>query len=221
MADETVLPNRDFGAFLFDMDGTLISSILAAERVWTAWARRHELDVESFLKTIHGVQAVETIRRQNLPGIDPVAEAEEITAAEIADVEGITAIAGAAAFLAALPRDRWAVVTSAPRALASRRLGAAGLPEPPLLVGADDVARSKPAPDGFLLAADRLGHAATDCLVFEDSPAGIRSAEAAGASVLVVTATHQHPVATPHPMIAGYEALRVRMTDGGRLRLER
>ncbi|MCB1447241.1 MAG: hypothetical protein KDJ87_15975, partial [Rhizobiaceae bacterium] len=58
------------------MDGTLLSSIAAAERVWAAWARRHGLDVEAFLPTIHGVRAEDTIRRQNLDGIDIDTEVE-------------------------------------------------------------------------------------------------------------------------------------------------
>jgi len=76
-------------------------------------------------------------------------------------------------------------------------------------VAAEDVARGKPAPDCFLLAAGRLGVAAADCLVFEDAPAGIRAAEAADAAVVVVTATHHEPVRTNHPTIADYTGLRV------------
>src|SRR3546814_11553265 len=70
---------------------------------------------------------------------------------------------GAAAFLARLPAERWAVVTSAPRALAYVRIAAAGLPMPPLVIGAEDVAKGKPAPDGFLAAAARLGVAPGAC----------------------------------------------------------
>ena len=66
---------------LFDMDGTILTSIASAERVWARWAERHGLDVAAFLPTIHGVQSVETIRRLGLPGVDPVAEAAAITAA--------------------------------------------------------------------------------------------------------------------------------------------
>ena len=69
MTQDAVLRTRILGAFLFDMDGTLLSSIAAAERVWTAWAVRHGLDVARFLPTIHGVRAVETIRRLALPGV--------------------------------------------------------------------------------------------------------------------------------------------------------
>jgi sugar-phosphatase len=206
---------RTFAAFLFDMDGTILSSIASAERVWTAWAMRHGIDVASFLPTIHGVRAVETIRRQALPGVDPVAEAEALTLAEIADVDGIEAITGAAAFLASLPAGRWAIVTSAPRLLAERRLAAAGLAVPPVMVTADDVTHGKPAPDGFLLAADRLGVAAVDCLVFEDAPAGIQAAEAAGAAVLVITATHSHALGTAHPASFDYSALAVTVGPDG------
>jgi sugar-phosphatase len=206
---------RRFAAFLFDMDGTILSSIAAAERVWTAWATRRGLDVETFLPTIHGVQAVQTIRNLALPGIDPEAEAAALTLAEMADMDGVDAIAGAAALLAALPVERWAIVTSAPRLLALRRIEAAGLPMPRVLVTAEDVAHGKPAPDCFLLAAEQLGQPIADCLVFEDAPAGIAAAEAAGASVIVVTATHHKPLDTPYPRIADYTALRLDAADAG------
>lgn len=224
-------------AVLFDMDGTLLSSIKSAERAWAAWARRHGLDVERFLPTIHGVRSVETIARLNLPGVDAQAEADAITQAEIADVEGVEAIAGAADFLAALPRERWAIATSAPRALALRRIEAAGLPLPDVLVTAEDVSRGKPAPDPFLLAARSLGVDARRCVVFEDAPAGIQAGLAAGARVIVVTATHSHtqpihaqPIHTlPHshsqPLppdaalerIPDYRGLRVDVTAQGDL----
>ncbi|HEY9027726.1 MAG TPA: HAD family hydrolase, partial [Burkholderiaceae bacterium] len=139
------LPERAFAAFLFDMDGTILSSIACAERVWTRWARRHGVDVAAFLPTIHGMRAVETIARLDLPGVDPVAEAAVIHAEEMEDVDGIEAISGVAAFMAALPPDRWALVTSAPRELALRRIAAAGLPVPPRIVSAEDVVNGKPA----------------------------------------------------------------------------
>lgn len=213
-----MLNEKRYAAFLFDMDGTLLNSVIAAERVWANWARRHGLDVEAFLPTIHGVRSIDTVRRQNLPGVDAEREAEAISQAEIEDVEGVVAIDGVAAFLASLPKDRWAVVTSAPLALAQARMRAAGLELPEVVVTGEDVSRGKPAPDGFLLAAQRLGVAATDCLVFEDAPAGIAAAKAAGASVIVVTAAHLHPVETRDPTLARYQDLKV-STDGTLLKL--
>ncbi|GAA2874609.1 HAD-IA family hydrolase [Aminobacter niigataensis] len=214
-------PDRAFGAFMFDMDGTILSSIASTERVWTAWAIKHGLDVETFLPTIHGVRAYETISRLNLPDIDLMTEIEELTQAEFDDIEGIESIHGAVTFLNALPPERWAIVTSAPRRLAMRRLEAAGLPIPQIMVTGEDVANGKPAPDCFLLGAQRLGHKPQDCLVFEDAPAGIRAAEAAGAQVLVITATHNHAGGTPHPSVPGYGALTPRLDSASRLTLAR
>ena len=133
---------RGFDAFLFDMDGTILTSIVAAERVWSDWARRHGLDVARFLPTIHGVQSVETIRRLGLPGVDPEHEAALITEAEMAD-----------------------------------------------------------------------------CLGFEDAPAGIEAAERAGATVVLITATHTHPTRLTHHAVAGYDGFRTREDRAGRLEL--
>jgi sugar-phosphatase len=212
---QTPLPDRSFAAFLFDMDGTILTSIKAAERVWGQWARSHGLDVDAFLPTIHGKRTEETVRALALPGVDPVAEAAFITRAEIEDVAGIEAIVGAGAFLASLPRERWAIVTSAPRLLAEARILAAGLPMPAVLVAAEDVERGKPAPDPFLLGARKLGVAPADCLVFEDTLAGLQSAQAAGMASIVVTTTHAHPLETDVSAVVDYEALRVVKTDGG------
>jgi len=206
---------RKFAAFLFDMDGTVLNSIAAAERVWTTWAHRHGLDVASFLPTIHGRRARETIAALKLPGIDPIAEADALLKAEAADLEGIVPIPGAVAFLDSLPPERWAIVTSAPRELALLRIAAAGIPVPATMVTAEDVTRGKPAPDCFLLAARRLGVEAHDCLIFEDAPAGIAAGEAAGGSVMVISATHVHPVVTPHPAIRPYDEIGTTVDDTG------
>ena len=73
---------RAFKALLFDMDGTILTSIAAAEKVWGAWAERHGLDVAHFLTTIHGKRAIDTVRGENLPGIywtsTQAAESDEV-----------------------------------------------------------------------------------------------------------------------------------------------
>jgi sugar-phosphatase len=210
---------KSYAALLFDMDGTLLSSIEAAERVWGSWAERHGLDVANFLPTIHGVRAEDTIRKQNIPDINIDAEVQWVTEAEFNDVGGIIPIDGIAAFLQSLPVDRWAIVTSASLDLATRRLKAAGIATPDVVVTAEDVAKGKPYPDPFLLAAEKLGVSATDCLVFEDAPAGIQAAEAAGADVMVIKATHQHPMETPHSSIDDYASITIGLDSAGWIKI--
>ena len=213
--------DKTYAAFLFDMDGTIMNSILSAERVWGNWARRQGLDVEKFLPTMHGARGVDTIRNLNLPGVDPIAEALDIERAEIADVAGVFALPGAIDFLASLPPERWAIVTSSPIALAKARLAEAGIPMPRYIVTAEDVKVGKPNPQCYILGAERLGVSTHDCLVFEDVPAGIKAGEAAGADVMVITATHSHPVETPHATIADYNGVRAHIGHDGRLSVKR
>ena len=211
--------DRPFSAFLFDMDGTIINSIPATERVWTRWALKHGLDVATFLPTMHGVRGIDTITRLGLPGVDPVAEAKEVERGEVEDVDGVVAISGAIAFLNALPAGRWGIVTSASLALARRRLAAAGIALPEVIVTAEDVTQGKPAPDGYRLGAARLGVEPADCLVFEDVPAGILAGESAGAHVVVMTATHHQPIETSHPRLKSYDGVSTQVDADGKLLL--
>jgi mannitol-1-/sugar-/sorbitol-6-phosphatase len=202
-----------FDAFLFDMDGTLITSIESANRAWTRWATAKGIDPAYVISIMHGVRTVETMRRLGVE--NPDAEAAALTAAEIEDVEGVEPIPGAHDFLAGIPDGRWAIVTSAPRALAEARLAKAGIAIPPVFVTSEDVERGKPAPDCFLLATHKLGVDPTRCLVFEDTAAGLAAADAAGAAGLALTITHEHPLDTAHPSVRDYAGLSVEVTDGG------
>ncbi|HEV7436594.1 MAG TPA: HAD-IA family hydrolase [Pseudorhizobium sp.] len=217
MSFDPAVFNKSYAGFLFDMDGTILDSLAAAERVWGGWATRHGLDLAAFLPTMHGKRGIDTIAGLDLPGIDPVAEAAEILRGEIEDVAGVVAIDGAADFLAALPADRWAIVTSAPIDLARARLRAAGIPQPRLMVTAEDVEVGKPDPQCYLLGAERLGFSSGEMLVFEDVLAGVAAGEAAGADVVVVTATHSRLLETSHPTIRDYTGVSVVVEPGGRL----
>ena len=200
-----------FEALLFDMDGTILTSIAAVERAWGSWARRVGLGADTVLDYMHGRRALDTIRHF-LPDASPeiqAAEAAWLEAFELEDLGGIQAIRGAGAFLSALPASRWAVVTSATRRLALKRIAMAGLPLPEMLVSAEDVARGKPDPSGYRLAAERLGVDPARCMVFEDAPAGIAAGLAAGAQVMVVEG-NPHPDAPPgHAVIRDYCSLGV------------
>lgn len=96
------------------------------------------------------------------------------------------AIAGARETLASLGDSRWAIVTSAPRSAAMGLLAHARLVVPDVLITADDVARGKPAPDPYALAAKRLAIEPAQALVIEDSGSGVDAAHAAGMDVVFV-----------------------------------
>jgi len=127
--------------------------------------------VDDILHYLHGRTARDTISRFAPAGADIAAEVKWLDARELEDTEGIRAISGAAEMLASLPSERWAVVTSANTQLAKRRIAAAELPEPPLLISSDDVRRGKPDPEGYLRAAEQMRVSAARCLVFEDTAA--------------------------------------------------
>jgi len=173
-------------AFLFDLDGVLVDSRAVVERVCRLWAQRHGLDPEKVLRIAHGRRSRDTVRTA-APHLEADLEAAWIDAVELADVAGLSAVAGAGALLAALPTASWAVVTSCGRPLAERRLTAVGLPIPTVVVTSEEVAHGKPAPDGYQLGAKRLGQDPATCLVFEDAPAGIAAGRAAGARVIGLT----------------------------------
>ncbi len=178
--------NHDYAAFLFDMDGTVLDSSAVVHRVWGSWAKRHGIDTETLFANVHGVRAEDTIRRFAGPGVDVGKETQWILDAEVDDVEGVVAIEGIHELIDQLDPGMWTVVTSASRVLAEKRLRAAKLPIPKEMVTAEDVQRGKPDPQGFLLGAERLGVRVGECLVFEDSAAGVAAARAAGARVAIV-----------------------------------
>jgi mannitol-1-/sugar-/sorbitol-6-phosphatase len=178
------------GAVLFDMDGVLVDSTPAVERVWTSWALEHGLVPDEVVRLGHGRPSLATII-ELLPHGDHDAENREVERREIEDIADVVALPGALRLLQAIPQERWAVVTSATRALAEVRLRAAGLPIPRHLVTSNDLLRGKPFPDPYLKGAEILGIAPADCVVAEDAASGVRAGKAAGARVLALVTTSE------------------------------
>lgn len=177
------------GAILFDMDGVLVNSKPAIDRVRTKWAELRSLDVQTVLDLPHGQKTSEAFAKI-AAHLNLKEEVAWLDAEEDRDLSGITAIPGAATLLGALASDEWALVTSSGRELAPRRLAAAGLPAPKTMVAGDSVKRSKPDPEGYLRGAQLLGRRADECVVFEDAPAGIAAGIAAGMRVVGVATTY-------------------------------
>jgi sugar-phosphatase len=176
-------------AILFDMDGVLIDSAPAVERVWRVWALAHGFDPASVVAQAHGHRSIETIRTV-APAMDAEKENILVEQMEIEDKDGVTALPGAARLLAQLPDECFAIVTSATRPLAVARLGYAGFPVPRYMVTADDVVHGKPSPEPYLKGAALLGFSPTNCLVFEDTPAGIASARASAMQGIALQTTY-------------------------------
>jgi sugar-phosphatase len=195
-------------AVLFDMDGTLIDSMAHDERLWTRWAERHGLDPESILTVSHGRRTIETIR-EVAPHLATEEEFAWFGEQELVDLEGIRAVDGASALLRALPPNSWALVTSAPRRLAEVRMECAGLALPAVVVSADDVHHGKPHPEGVLRAASLLHAAPAECLVIEDTPAGIQAAHAAGMRALGITTSYTCEQLGAQPCISDFNGFRV------------
>ncbi|WP_341975505.1 HAD-IA family hydrolase [Microbacterium sp. LWO13-1.2] len=175
-------------AVLLDMDGTLVDSTSVVERLWLAWAEPHGIDPETVLSVVHGRQGHQSMAIL-LPERDHainIHENQVMLANESSDVEGVVAIAGAEALLKAVEGLPHSIVTSADVALMNARMAAAGLTVPQLAVTAENVTASKPDPEGFLRGAELLGIEPADCVVFEDSGAGIQAGLAAGMRVIGV-----------------------------------
>lgn len=171
-------------AVIFDCDGVLVDSDAAVAGAWCEWAVAWGLDPEHVLSVVHSRPS-----RESVAMLLPPTEADEATV-DIDDREmryagTVGEIPGAAALVTSLPVERWAVVTSATLALYRRRLAMTSLPEPAVLVTADDIRRGKPDPEGYLQALARLGVAAERAVVFEDTPTGITAALAAGVGFVV------------------------------------
>ena len=186
------IPEGAFRAYLFDCDGTIADSMPLHYRAWKqalgewncpfdeelfyAWGGKPPLEIIATLNRMHGLaipvemaaERKESLYYAQLEELKPVAEV----------LEHIEAMQGKVPF---------AVVSGSTRASIVKTLTAVGLLERfNALVGSEDYTRSKPAPDAFLVAAERLQVAPKDCLVFEDTTLGIEAAKAAGMAAVRV-----------------------------------
>lgn len=170
---------------LFDNDGVLVDSHLAASVAWKIWCDEYAPHIDWDRPENSGQRAEDKVREWIAsPDLFEVAN-NRINQLEQDSADQTVALAGALELLTSLPANTWTVCTSANPNLGRARLLAAGLPIPPQLVTAADVQRGKPHPDPYLLGAERLGFAPEDCVVFEDAAAGATAAAAAGVGLIV------------------------------------
>jgi sugar-phosphatase len=206
---------RDFEckAILFDLDGVLVDSTRSVDRFWRLWAKDNGLDPDMAVDVAHGRRTIETLRIL-VPHLDAETEAVRMEKLEAHSTAGVTVMPGAADLVNSLPRDRWCVVTSGTRYLATRRLVAGHLPVPDILVTADDVKAGKPHPEPYLKGAQLLGVDRDKCLVIEDAPAGIQAAHAAGMKVIGLASTYgREELSKADAIISTLADLKVRVDD--------
>jgi mannitol-1-/sugar-/sorbitol-6-phosphatase len=214
------MPLFSCSAILFDLDGVLVDSTPVVDRQYRAWAVEQGIDPEAVIRVAHGVRTMEVVARF-APHLDALAETRKIEAREADDSDGVRVIPGAIAFLRSLPRERWGVVTSGMHLLATNRLKRCGLPSPPVLVAADDVQNGKPHPEPYLKGARELGVEPRDCLVFEDSHAGIEAARAAGMRVVGLATTFPaDDLSEVLGVVSSFEQVQLRGTANGKLEIE-
>lgn len=208
-------------AILFDLDGVLADSTKSVAREWLRWAGENGVDPQKVAAIMHGRRTVEIVRTV-APHLDAEAEANKIEQRGVDDDsrDGVVVMPGAKELLQSLPLDRWAVVTSGTRLVATSRLRLTGLPIPRVLVPADEVANGKPHPEPYLKAALLLAANPEECLVVEDAPAGIQSAHAGGMKALGITSTYlASQLREADAIIHAMTEIRVSVLDG-RLRVD-
>jgi sugar-phosphatase len=175
----------DVDGLLLDCDGVLVDSHNAAAIAWNTWAQRWAPGFDFHRDVEHGRRISDLVAELiSTPG-DVATATAELIQQELDHATDVVAIPGAHQLLESSPAGSWAVVTSGGRAIATARMASAGLPAADVLVTGEDVENGKPFPDPYLVAAQRLKLSPARCAVFEDAPAGIASARAAGVTTIV------------------------------------
>jgi len=191
------IPTGPFRAYLFDCDGTIVDSMPLH---YTAWKQALgewgcTLDEDLFYSwggkpPVEIITALNQMRGLNMP-VEAVAHRKEsIYFSLLHDLKPVPEVLEQ--ILAQHGQIPFAVVSGSTRESIIKSLTAVGLLDRfPVLIGSEDYARSKPAPDAFLAGAARLGVAPQGCLVFEDTDLGIQAATAAGMSSVRIPQPHE------------------------------
>lgn len=173
--------------FLFDLDGVLINSMPLHTRAWEVYLERLGLPASDIEARMHGKRNPELVREliaADLPDeiiFEHGAAKERLFRELMAEEIERYGIPGLTEFLDRYRDVPKAVASNAERANIEFTLERLGLkPYFQAVVDGWEVDRPKPFPDLYLLAARRLGMAAEDCIVFEDSPVGAAAGKAAG-----------------------------------------
>jgi HAD superfamily hydrolase (TIGR01509 family) len=189
-----VIPEGRFDGYIFDCDGTLIDSMPVHFRAWDEALRRlgnTQAFSEELFYSFGGIPT-RRVARLFIDHYALAADPEELFHLKeklfVDNLATVELIAPVVDFARKVARTHpVSVASGGPREVVLRSLQLSGLAELfPVVVTADDVTRGKPAPDMFLLAAEKMGVPARGCLVFEDAEPGVEAGLAAGMQVVRV-----------------------------------
>ncbi|WP_413557399.1 HAD family hydrolase [Bdellovibrio sp. HCB209] len=189
---KTYFPNQDFKALLFDFDGTVADTMPAHLGAWNKALNKYDL---SLSREQHQAWAgrpthriVEMMNELHGTSINPQQFVAEKEVHYLASLNEVSTIASVMDVIKHYHRQiPMAIVTGSRRKIVELTMNQLNLqPYFDLLVCAEDYTQGKPAPDCFLLAANKFGTDPKDCLVFEDAVLGIQAAHTAGMDCLKV-----------------------------------
>ncbi len=188
------LPDREFAAFIFDCDGTLVDSMPLHYVAWCESLNRHDAPfdfTEELFYSLAGVREQDTVKllnEQHGTAIDPESVAQvkaDIFHRRIPEIQTVPPVAAIA--LDWHGKVPMAVASGSEPETVHACLTATGLIQLfQTIITPRDVKRGKPAPDMFLLAAERMGVKPEECLVFEDGQSGMTAAREAGMEAVFV-----------------------------------
>lgn len=176
-------------AIVFDVDATLVDTMSVIDEIWLAWANSKNISFEAIANFIHGRKVNETLKEID-PAFDNENEINSVKQIAIEKMRTASPIVGALEFVNSLPKEVWGIATSGPENIATTSLKASGFCIPNVMVCGEHVTHGKPHREPFELAVNKLGFKPNECIAFEDSPAGVQSAKAAGCFTVALTTSH-------------------------------
>lgn len=192
---QLAIPAGDFAGYIFDLDGTLVDTMPLHYQAWRDTLREfglnRDLDEGLFysLGGVPAMQVADIFNRHHGTDFDPIGLRDVKEDKFTLLLPSAPLIRPVFEFAQAVARTHpVSIASGGPREVVLQTLGMRGLaPIFPVVVTANDVEHGKPAPDTFLLAAQKMGVPPGDCLVFEDADLGIQAAEAAGMRWVKIT----------------------------------